>query len=63
MKDCSADTTALFPTLYKYIHSQYFFIIFVRDYRSGVQFVQVTSCAINTIEHWGVGGEGPAGGA
>lgn len=25
-KDCSADTTALFPTLYKYIHRQYFLL-------------------------------------
>lgn len=49
----SGDTTAFFPTLYKYIHRQYFFIIFLHDYRSGVQFVQVTICAINTMEHWG----------
>lgn len=26
LKDCSADTTALFPTLYKYIHRQYFLL-------------------------------------
>lgn len=52
-------TLLLFSTLYKYIHRQYFlFFFFVHDYRSGVQFVQVTSCAINTVEHWGGGAWG-----
>lgn len=52
-KDCSADSSALFQHCINIYIGNTFYSFFVHDYRSGVQFVQVTSCAINTVEHWG----------